>query len=111
MELFLVSDHELTGSIGGVFSKWTKVQEIALNDNLFVGNIPSGIGVENPLLTRLRLDGNDFTGPIPPSIGSLAELEYLGLGDNSLQGAIPGTVGSLGKLSKFMGRFSGLLLL
>ena len=50
-------------------------------------------------VTRLRLYGNDLTGPIPPELGDLAALERLLLYDNSLTGPIPPELGKLGSLA------------
>ena len=46
-------------------------------------------------LTSLRLNGNMLTGPIPPALGEMADLESLRLNGNRLTGAIPGELGQL----------------
>ena len=41
------------------------------------------------VLRVLGLDGNQFSGPLPASIGDLANLEELGLAYNGFTGALP----------------------
>lgn len=48
------------------------------------GEIPGELGL-NPLLASLRLDHNEFTGPIPPALGVFG-LENLDLSFNNLSG-------------------------
>ena len=43
----------------------------------------------------LLLSGNTLTGPIPPELGNLENLENLGLGFNALTGRIPRELGAL----------------
>jgi Leucine-rich repeat (LRR) protein len=43
---------------------------------------------------------NAPSGPIPPELGRLPQLTYLGLGRNKLSGEIPKELGSLTKLKK-----------
>ena len=49
-------------------------------------------------VTTLDLPGNALTGPIPPALGRLANLESLALGFNELTGRIPGELGALTRL-------------
>ena len=49
-------------------------------------------------VTTLDLPGNGLTGPIPPALGRLANLESLALGFNELTGRIPGELGALTRL-------------
>ena len=41
-----------------------------------------------------------MSGEIPPELGSLSNLELLGLGENALSGEIPAELGSLSKLTR-----------
>ncbi|MYN63755.1 MAG: PEGA domain-containing protein, partial [Acidobacteria bacterium] len=52
----------------------------------------------NGRVRRLDLFGNQLTGSIPSSLGSLTNLEYLHLGGNQLTGSIPSSLGSLTNL-------------
>ena len=49
-------------------------------------------------VTRLRLDRNGLTGPIPGALGDLARLEELRLQENRLTGSIPAALGRLSNL-------------
>ena len=53
-------------------------------------------------VTRLRLDFNSLNGPIPPELGSLANLTTLNLGGNNLTGAIPPELSSLANLRELL---------
>ena len=73
-------------------------------------------------VTRLDLANNGLVGPIPPVLGSLLHLEYLGLNVNDLTGPIPDALGNLtnleelvlshnpltGPVPAWLGRLSGL---
>ena len=49
-------------------------------------------------VTRLYLTGNDLSGPIPPELGNLGDLEILDLAANDLSGPVPPELGNLGEL-------------
>ena len=49
-------------------------------------------------MARLRLHENALSGPIPPELGDLANLEHMYLGQNALSGPIPPTFGGLASL-------------
>ncbi len=49
-------------------------------------------------VTRLRLDRNRLTGPLPGALGDLARLEELSLRENRLTGSIPAALGRLTNL-------------
>ena len=53
---------------------------------------------ESGRVTRLWLDNNALTGPIPGELGSLLNLEWLGLGGNDLTGPVPSWLGDLVRL-------------
>jgi len=61
-----------------------------------------GVGIDEestPLrVTEIRLDGRGLTGELPPSLGSLSQLEGLWLHGNRLTGKIPAELGSLDHL-------------
>ena len=49
-------------------------------------------------VTRLELNNNQLTGPIPAELGNLANLEFLNLSENELTGEIPVELGNLANL-------------
>lgn len=62
------------------------------------------------MLRNLTLSGNNFTGRIEPTFGSMASLQFLDLSGNSFYGAIPGKFNnlySLNYLNLSMNKFSG----
>ena len=62
------------------------------------GPIPPELGSLTNL-DNLFLGQNELTGPIPPELGDLARLESLNLGGNDLTGPIPPELGSLADCS------------
>ncbi len=63
------------------------------------GPIPPELGnLAN--LEHLYLHENDLTGPIPPELGNLANLEHLYLHENDLTGPIPPELGNLANLER-----------
>ena len=44
------------------------------------------------LVTRLSLQGNNFHGEIPTTLGALSQLEYLNISENKLSGALPASL-------------------
>ena len=81
-----------------LFSNWTRLEFLELQNNNFTGVIPSQIG----LLTNLKelaLLNNHFFGSIPPEIGNLINLDALALSGNHLMGPIPPSLGNLSKVT------------
>ena len=74
-----------------------RVVELSLLDNNLSGPIPPELGnLAN--LEFLSLAFNDLSGPIPPELGNLANLETLQLVSNDLSGPIPPELGDLSNL-------------
>ena len=104
MQYFLVAEMALSGTLGSgptgdLFSSWTNVVEVRLDNNQFIGKLPSFTGT-HPLLRKLDMSHNQFTGQVPSTLGNLLDLELLALGSNNLKGPVPSTLGNLGSLSK-----------
>ncbi|KAF7834233.1 putative inactive receptor kinase [Senna tora] len=66
------------------------------------------------MLRNLSLSGNDFTGRLPPALGTLTTLQHLDLSDNKFYGPIPARVNDLWGLNylnlsnnNFKGGFPG----
>ena len=76
-----------------------RVVELRLRDNQLSGPIPPELGsLAN--LRSLDLKDNRLTGEIPARLGNLTNLEMLNLSWNRLFGEIPPELGSLAKLQK-----------
>ncbi|OAE27500.1 hypothetical protein AXG93_3439s1010 [Marchantia polymorpha subsp. ruderalis] len=67
--------------------------------NSFTGTLTDDVILQWPLLQYLYLDTNAFTGPIPKSLGDLADLKDLLLNDNDFRGHIPAELGKLSNLT------------
>ena len=73
--------------------------ELYLSDNGLTGPIPPEIGnLVN--LERLNLSYNQLTGPIPSEIGNLTNLIDLNLSYNQLTGSIPHLLGNLTNVTR-----------
>jgi hypothetical protein len=71
--------------------------ELQLFNNRFTGSIPDEL-FANEGLILLRLDINNFQGPMSPSIGNLLQLKDLWLSNNTLTGTLPPTIARLSNL-------------
>ncbi|XP_074345835.1 LRR receptor-like serine/threonine-protein kinase EFR [Apium graveolens] len=60
-----------------------KLQVFGVSKNRFSGQLPPSI-VNASNLLKLDITGNNFIGPIPNNLGSLLNLQLLGLGQNRL---------------------------
>lgn len=98
------------------------VENLDLSDNNLRGTLPKEIANLGSSMTRMVLDRNDISGPlpkqfgrlrslvsldftrcdltgtVPPELGNLQSLAVLGLGRNDLTGTIPTQVGNLTNL-------------
>lgn len=87
----------LNGSLSSqVLSPCSRLVEVNLSDNLFIGELPD-FSFEN--LEVLQLSNNNFTGDIPLSFGRIKSLKVLSLGGNLLNGKIPPFLGNLTELT------------
>ena len=76
-----------------------------VNNENWLTDAPLGewYGVETDAdgrVVRVLLGRQRLTGPIPPELGKLAELEWLNLFENTLTGPIPPELGNLAELSR-----------
>ena len=79
-----------------------RVISINLHDIWFLVPLSGPIPPELGRLTQLqdlRLGENRLTGPIPPELGQLTQLQDLRLGRNGLTGPIPPELGQLARLT------------
>ena len=92
-----LSDAPIGEWYGVVTNDDGRVIALDLNFTDLSGGIPPVLGSLSNLI-YLGLGDNELSGEIPAELGSLSNLEYLGLGDNGLSGEIPPELGSLSNL-------------
>jgi len=73
------------------------IETIALNGNNLTGALPPSLGSLTNL-TSLQIDTDNLSGSIPAQLGSLTNLQAIDLNGNQLSGGIPPQVGSLTNL-------------
>ena len=76
-----------------------RVTRLFLNFNQLTGPIPAELG-DLTNLQRLYLDDNRLSGAIPAELGDLTSLQQLYLDGNDLSGAIPAELGDLTNLQR-----------
>ncbi|MFS7956908.1 putative non-specific serine/threonine protein kinase [Helianthus anomalus] len=110
MEVFSVTRNPLGGSIPDTLGQWNNLREfhssgcglsgtipyflynisllinITLAYSNFTGSLPPTMGAMLPRLVRIRLWGNQLTGPLPLSISNCSRLAYLDMGGNKFSG-------------------------
>ena len=79
----------------------SRLRELYLDRNYLTGPIPPELG-ELTNLERLALHFNDLTGPIPPELGKLRKLKELTLLDNRVTGVIPRELGNVTELRELL---------
>ncbi|KAL7568261.1 hypothetical protein ACA910_022602 [Epithemia clementina (nom. ined.)] len=92
------------GILSRLVASHTNLETLILGHNALTGPILGGSGSSfsswTNLSNTLDLSFNQFTGPIPTSIGTLVQLKALYLNDNEgLNGTIPSELGQLSRLS------------
>ena len=87
----------LTGNLKPeVFQSLSEIRVLSFKFNSLSGKIPDFSGLRN--LKILFLDGNRFSGEIPPGIAKLRRLRVLSLSRNVFSGEIPTSLTKLPKL-------------
>ncbi|CAK7349329.1 unnamed protein product [Dovyalis caffra] len=95
-----ISDNKLSGNIHpSLLSNWSELNSLQLQRNNFSGTVPPQIGTLHQL-KLLYLFQNRLSGPVPPEIGNLSNLIELQLANNFFIGSIPPTIGNLSSLTK-----------
>ncbi|KAL6586197.1 hypothetical protein OROMI_002841 [Orobanche minor] len=101
-----ISDFAYNLLRGTIPEEWdsTRLQFISVLVNRLSGEIPKGLGNISSLtyLPSIRnLEGNQFSGDIPPNIGKLRNLKTLILSSNQLEGSLPLSFSNLTNLNDF----------
>ncbi|KAH7663551.1 Non-specific serine/threonine protein kinase protein [Dioscorea alata] len=78
----------------------TNTKHFHFNKNRLSGTIPASLFNSNTKLIHLILDGNNFSGSIPSTIGLVQTLEVLRLGKNRFNGTVPSSISNLTSLNE-----------
>lgn len=88
LKLLLLSHNKFSGQIpNDFFSSMASLKKVWLSNNDFTGNIPVSL-MSLPHLLELHLEGNQFSGHIPP-LKKPTTVTSLDLSHNKLEGEIP----------------------
>ncbi|MBI2214029.1 MAG: fibronectin type III domain-containing protein [Acidobacteria bacterium] len=104
----------LSGPVPTALFTLTELEDLYLTGNVYNGQSSTKLSGQLADFTslrklrNLRIEAQDFTGPIPPAIALLTELETFNAGYNPLGGSIPAEFGQLSKLKGFDLRATGL---
>ena len=97
-----LADNRLSGSIPADLGDLANLVTLNLGDNELAGPLPAELGYAAKL-EGLDLRSNALSGPVPPEFGNLTLLNSLILADNpGLSGPLPPGITSLEQLERFM---------
>ncbi|OEL30577.1 putative LRR receptor-like serine/threonine-protein kinase [Dichanthelium oligosanthes] len=86
----------------------SQLQNLQLDSNRFVGELPSSVSNLSTLLNELALSDNQIFGVVPEKIGNLIGLHTLALESNNLSGPLPSSLSMLRNL-QYLSLFSNNL--
>ncbi|KAM3317705.1 hypothetical protein ACQJBY_035421 [Aegilops geniculata] len=98
MRYFNLAENNLHGMLPPSLYNWSSLAVFDVGSNMLYGSIPDDIGCKLPKLERLGLGFNHFTGTIPSSISNISSLISLDLTQNKFSGYMPPTLGRLAAL-------------
>ncbi|KAH9747526.1 non-specific serine/threonine protein kinase [Citrus sinensis] len=75
------------------------ITKLKIDQNFFTGPLPSFIGNLSRLML-LSVAHNVFSGSVPRELGNLKELTVLSFGNNNFSGTLPPEIGNLAKLEQ-----------
>lgn len=102
-----LADNQLSGALPVSTNKALGLDQLLhtkhfhFNKNRLSGNIPEKLFSSNMSLIHLLLDGNQFTGEIPASLGVVQTLEIVRLDKNYLTGSVPVNLNNLTEVTEF----------
>jgi Leucine-rich repeat (LRR) protein len=94
-----IRDTEISGEIFSVINNASSLEYLDLRRNEFNGSLPDF--TDYTLLSELKLQGNNFEGGVPESIGLLTNLIDIDLSENNLSGSLPSSMANLTQLQYF----------
>ncbi|KAE8780341.1 putative LRR receptor-like serine/threonine-protein kinase [Hordeum vulgare] len=93
-----ISSNMFGGDVQQIFGNFTSLKYLVLHHNEYTGGIVASGVLRLPLLARLDLSFNQFTGQLPPQVADMKSLKYLMLAENNFSGTIPPEYGRLAEL-------------
>ncbi|KAL6657657.1 hypothetical protein ACP70R_005437 [Stipagrostis hirtigluma subsp. patula] len=93
-----VSSNMFGGDVQEIFGKFTSLRYLVLHHNNYTGGIVTSGVLRLPLLARLDLSFNEFSGELPTEVADMKSLKYLMLAFNQFSGGIPPAYGRLTEL-------------
>lgn len=81
-----------------IFGRFASLRYLVLHHNNYTGGIVSSGVLRLPLLARLDLSFNEFSGELPVQVADMKSLKYLMLAWNNFAGSIPPAYGRLSEL-------------
>lgn len=94
-----MSNNQISTAIPSGFGMMTKLEELDLELNYFVGSIPSEI-FNLASLQTLYLHDNALSGTLSPSFSQMSSLAILDLDTNRITGVVPTQIGLFSQLSE-----------
>jgi len=93
-----ISSNRFGGDVQDTFGRFASLRYLVLHHNNYTGGIVSSGVLRLPLLARLDLSFNDFSGELPTELAEMKSLKYLMLANNQFSGSIPLAYGRLTEL-------------
>ncbi|OAY82161.1 Receptor protein kinase CLAVATA1 [Ananas comosus] len=98
LSLLNLTNNSLPGPFPTLLCGCSALRTLDISQNLFVGDIASGVACLPPRLARLVLAGNNFSGDVPAALGRLDNLQELHLDNNLFDGTVAPEIGNLTQL-------------
>ncbi|RCV13833.1 hypothetical protein SETIT_2G377800v2 [Setaria italica] len=93
-----ISKNMFGGNVQDTFGRFASLRYLVLHHNNYTGGIVTSGVLRLPLLARLDLSFNEFSGELPPELADMKSLKYLMLAYNQFSGSIPPAYGRLAEL-------------
>uniref|UniRef100_A0A0E0QAS4 non-specific serine/threonine protein kinase n=1 Tax=Oryza rufipogon TaxID=4529 RepID=A0A0E0QAS4_ORYRU len=103
-----MSTNAFGGDMQGILGEFVTLKYLVLHHNNYTGGIVSSGVLRLPLLARLDLSFNQFSGELPLEVADMKSLKYLMLPANSFSGGIPPEYGRLAELQALDLSYNGL---
>ncbi|XP_062187984.1 probable LRR receptor-like serine/threonine-protein kinase At1g74360 [Phragmites australis] len=98
LQFWDISSNMFGGDVQDIFGRFASLRYLVLHHNNYTGGIVSSGVLRLPLLARLDLSFNEFSGDLPPEVADMKSLKYLMLACNKFYGGIPPAYGRLTEL-------------